>query len=101
MSTGPTEPKPQPPTRLAREPHPAPRSSTPATEPISPRNVDDLPLVLTLAQAAKLLSVDRRTLYPHIRRGDLRAFKVGNAYRIERDALLSFIRADRPHSTRR
>ncbi len=100
MSTGPTEPKPCLPTHPARGLGPAFEPGA-TTKEIAPRTCDDLPLVLTLAQAARVLAVDRRTLYPHIRRGDLRAFKVGNAYRIERSALLSFIRADRPHSIRR
>lgn len=66
-----------------------------------PRSLDDLPLILTIKEAADLLAVDRRTIYSEIQSRRLRAFKVGNAYRIERDSLLTFIRADRPHSKRR
>lgn len=65
------------------------------------KSFDHLPIILTLKQAAEVLAVDRRTLYSQIRSGKLRAFKIGNSYRLERDALLSFIRADRPHSIRR
>lgn len=65
------------------------------------RSLEDLPPILTLKQTADLLAVDRRTIYAQINNGKIQAFKIGNAYRIERSSLLTFIRADRPHSTRR
>jgi len=76
------------------------KRSTSATADL-PRSLDDLPPILTLQQTARVLAVDRRTIYAAIRRRDLRAFKIGNAYRIERAVLLSFIRADRSHHKRR
>lgn len=82
------------------EPHSCGRQGR-QRSPVLSSTLEDLPPILTLKQTAKLLAVDRRTIYSQIRNGKLRVFKVGNAYRIERDSLLTFIRADRLHSKRR
>ena len=78
-----------------------PSSSDSQRFPTPSRSLDDLPPILTIKQVTDLRSVDRSTIYAQIDRGKLRAFKIGNAYRIERGSLLAFIRADRPHSKRR
>jgi excisionase family DNA binding protein len=48
---------------------------------------NDLPLFLTVDEAAKLLRVCKKTIYEAIQRGEIKAVKVGKALRIRRDSL--------------
>ena len=73
-----TAPEPQP------EPEPAPAIYT---------DLGQLPAILTPAEAAVVLRVSETTAKDWARRGDLPgAFKLGKEWRIERDALLAYIR---------
>jgi excisionase family DNA binding protein len=53
---------------------------------------DQLPPVLTPAEAQELLRVSRNTLYELLRRGRVPgARRLGRSYRIHRDTLLSWL----------
>lgn len=56
--------------------------------------------LLTVAGAAKLLSLSRSTIYELIRRGELTALKVGGARRISAEALEAYRRSLSDHSQR-
>ncbi len=47
---------------------------------------------VTVAQAAKTLGVDRRTILRYIRKGYLRAERVGRLYVIEKSHLTTFVK---------
>lgn len=52
----------------------------------------------TVRQVAEYLSVNERTVYRMAERGDLPAFKVGDAWRFRRDDINTWI--ERQHSER-
>jgi len=54
--------------------------------------VEDLPFVLTVKEAAKVMRIDRNTLYEMIRQKQMPHFRAGRAIRIPRDALMEFLR---------
>ncbi len=43
--------------------------------------------MMTLAELAQYLQVNRNTLYKLIRQGEIPAFKIGNDYRFDRNAI--------------
>lgn len=51
----------------------------------------ELPLVLTVEDLMPVLGVGRNTAYELVRSGKIRSFKVGNQYRIPRDAVVEFV----------
>ena len=62
----------------------------------------DLPALLTVAEAAVLLRVNRKTIYEAIRCGNMPgAIRVGRVLRIQRDAVLSWDRQGRVVPTRK
>lgn len=52
---------------------------------------EELPDLLTVAEAAKALRVSLRTTYSLIYRGEIITTKVGAQHRIRRDALLAYL----------
>lgn len=52
--------------------------------------VNDLPLMLTVNQAAPILNVCPRTIVRMCNNGQLKAVKTASAWRINRDALLEY-----------
>jgi len=61
--------------------------------PAIPTNLDTLPAILTTAEAAALLRVAETTVKDWARNGELPgAFKLGKEWRVERKALLEYIR---------
>lgn len=64
------------------------------------RRLEDLPLVLSIAEVAAVLGCDRRTVYALIRVGAFPARKVGSRWAVERDGVITWLRADRPRSKR-
>lgn len=48
----------------------------------------DLPAILKPCEVAEFLCIHKNTVYKLIKRGDLPAFRVGNAWRIHRKDLL-------------
>lgn len=59
--------------------------------------------VLTIEEVAEMLRVNTKTVYALIRRGELRAFRVGRAMRCRRAEIARFIKASEanPHPERR
>jgi len=69
----------------------------------SPRDTDDhaaapgalMPLLLTVAQAAELLSVSRTTLYELLAGGSIESIHIGRSRRVPIDALRDFVESQR------
>lgn len=53
--------------------------------------VGDLPLVLTVDEAAKVLRIARGSAYESVRRGELRSVRIGRRLLIPRAALLQLL----------
>lgn len=51
----------------------------------------DYPDVMTVQQAREALGVGRPGIYRLIQNGTLRCFKIGNAYKIPKTALIDYI----------
>jgi excisionase family DNA binding protein len=65
----------------------------PAPAAVIPTDLDALPAILTPAEAALLLRVSETTVKDWARNGELPgAFKLGKEWRVERKALLEYIR---------
>jgi excisionase family DNA binding protein len=63
------------------------------TAPAIPTDLDRLPAILTPAEAASLLRVSETTVKDWARAGELPgAFKLGKEWRVERAALVAYIR---------
>lgn len=53
---------------------------------------EELPLMLTVEEAAKALRIGRNAAYELTRAGTLRSIKIGRQYRIPKDAIEEYIR---------
>lgn len=53
-------------------------------------NTDDLPLVLTISDLAKILGIGRNTAYDLIRCGAIKSFRAGRQIRVSKSALLEY-----------
>lgn len=53
---------------------------------------DELPLVLTAAEAAKVLRIGLSSTYALIRCGSLRCIRIGRKYRIPRQSIIDYLR---------
>lgn len=47
--------------------------------------------VLTLTELMEILKVTRKTLQAYIQKGKIKAFKIGNNWRVTRESLLDYI----------
>jgi len=56
-------------------------------------NWDEVPLLLTVEEAAGLLRVHRNTVKSLLRKGKLAGTKVGRSWRIRREVLMAFVAA--------
>ncbi len=56
-----------------------------------PRNLDDLPLMLTADEAAQVLRVSRWSVYQQVQAGTLHAVKLGRSLRIPRAAIAQLL----------
>lgn len=68
----------------------------------TPTTLDRLPEVLTVEEVARYLRVSERTVYEMVRRGRMRALRVGGrgrggAVRVTREALLRFLAGPAPN----
>ena len=54
-------------------------------------NAEDLPLVLTVAEVAKILGVGKNTAYDFIRSGAIKSVRVGRQIRVPKSAFLEFL----------
>ena len=52
---------------------------------------DQLPLILSVDELAKILGIGRNTAYDLIRCGRLRSVRIGHKIRIPKDSLLEFL----------
>lgn len=57
-------------------------------------NFNDLPLVLNVVDIADTLAIGKNKAYTLVNSGQIRALKLGNHYRIPREAFIAFIRGD-------
>lgn len=57
------------------------------------KNIDDLPLALTVEQTAHVLQLGKALVYEMIRSGKLRSLRVGRKIRVPRSALLELLDA--------
>jgi excisionase family DNA binding protein len=57
---------------------------------VQPRDLELLPLALTVQQVAEFMQVSNAAVYDLIRQKQLLAFKVGNVYRVTRKCLAEF-----------
>ena len=51
----------------------------------------DYPDILTVAQLQKMLHISRQLSYELINSGQIRAFKVGNSFRIPKVSVIDFV----------
>jgi len=59
------------------------------------RDLDDLPAVLTADEAADVLRVSRWAVYEAIKRGELRAVRLGRCLRVPRAAVVALLEPER------
>ena len=52
---------------------------------------DQLPLILSVDELAKILGIGRNTAYDLIRCGRIRSVRIGHKIRIPKDSLLEFL----------
>lgn len=55
------------------------------------REIDTLPLVLTVQETAKVLKISRNTTYELVRSGKLHSVRIGHQIRIPREAITEFL----------
>lgn len=56
-----------------------------------PTNLETLPAVLTVQQAARALNISKNTAYTLVRSGKLHSVRIGRQIRIPKDALIEFL----------
>ena len=54
-------------------------------------SVDELPLVMSVPQLAKLLGIGRNAAYDIVNSGNIRSVKIGRTIRIPKSAVIEFI----------
>lgn len=57
------------------------------------RKIEDMPLVISITDIADTLMIGRNKAYGLISSGKIKALRIGNHYRIPREAFLEFLRA--------
>ena len=55
------------------------------------KNLEDLPLALTVEEAAAVLKIGRSLAYEMVRSGRLKSLRIGHKIRISRSALADFL----------
>ena len=56
----------------------------------------DLPLVLNVEDIADTLAIGKNKAYTLVNSGQIKALRLGNHYRIPREAFIAFVRGDAP-----
>lgn len=51
----------------------------------------EIPAVMTRSEVQKILKISKGTVLKLIQNGELEAFRIGNSYRITREAMMSYI----------
>ncbi len=57
------------------------------------RSMDDVPLVISVPEFARIIGVSRNTAYEIVRSGAIHSVRAGAQYRITKDALREYLRA--------
>ncbi|WP_295765146.1 helix-turn-helix domain-containing protein [uncultured Oscillibacter sp.] len=55
------------------------------------RNINDLPLVLTVSDISEILVIGKNTAYELVRSGRIKSVQVGRQIRIPKSALLEYL----------
>ena len=55
------------------------------------RSIEEMPMVLTVADIADTLAIGRCKAYMLVNTGIIRSIKIGNSYRIPRDAFVEYM----------
>ncbi len=55
------------------------------------RNINDLPLVLTVSDISEILVIGKNTAYELVRSGRIKSVQVGRQFRIPKSALLEYL----------
>lgn len=55
---------------------------------------DSMPLVLSVGDVAETLEIGRNKAYGLVNSGTIKALKIGNHFRIPRDAFVAFLKAE-------
>ena len=56
---------------------------------------EDMPLVLNVEDIADTLMIGRNKAYNLVNSGKIKALRIGNHYRIPRDAFIAFLKGER------
>lgn len=62
-----------------------------STEKLNNSTTNELPLVLTVPQLAKVLNIGRNAAYELVKSGEIRSIHIGKSIRIPRDALMEYL----------
>lgn len=55
------------------------------------RNINELPLVLTVSDISEILVIGKNTAYDLVRSGEIKSIRVGRQIRIPKSALLEYL----------
>ena len=55
------------------------------------RSIEEMPMVLTVADIADTLAIGRCKAYMLVNTGIIKSIKIGNSYRIPRDAFVEYM----------
>ena len=55
------------------------------------KNINDLPLVLTVSEVSEILGIGKNTAYDLVRCGAIKSFRAGRQIRVSKSALLEFL----------
>ena len=55
------------------------------------KNIEEMPMVLTVADIADTLAIGRCKAYMLVNTGIIKSIKIGNSYRIPRDAFVEYM----------
>jgi excisionase family DNA binding protein len=61
------------------------------SRPEPPRSVGDLPLMLTVEEAARVARCGRGAAYAAVHRGDIPSVRIGRTIRVPRDRLIAVL----------
>lgn len=58
------------------------------------KNFETMPFVLDVSDIADTLKIGRNKAYELVNKGQIKSLKVGNQYRIPREAFISFVKGE-------
>ena len=54
--------------------------------------LENLPDIMTIKELADFLKINDKTIFRAIKRGDLKAFKAGRDWRIEKESVMNWVK---------